>query len=61
MTLREFLEEKAEEIRAEAVEYAATHKVSMADALRDVRDGWSQGYCEGMEAMRTTDWDYGRE
>jgi len=60
-SLREYLEDSADEIEELAQQYAIDHKCSIEDARRDVRDEFVQGYCEGAEASRTTDWDYGRE
>lgn len=61
ITLQQHLADNHDAIMAEAREYAKSYNVSFAEALRDVKDEYTQGYCEGAEAARTTDWDLGRE
>jgi hypothetical protein len=56
-----YLESRDADIEADAKEYAKEFNVSMEEARRDVRDAYIQGYCEGEEARRTGDWDFGRE
>lgn len=58
---QDYLDAHEEQFEQEVREYAEFHKVSLAEARRDVRDEWCEGWCDGEAARRTTDWDYGRE
>jgi hypothetical protein len=61
ITLQQHLEQSRAAILEEAKLYAKSYKVTLAEAIRDVRDEYAQGYAEGAEAMRSGDWDYGQE
>ena len=45
----------------EAVEYATSYKCTAAIAVRDVMDEIYEGAADSAAALRTTDWDWGRE
>lgn len=61
ITVQQHIDDNWEEIQAAAREYAKSYGCSYADALRDVKDEYVQGYCEAAEAVRTDDSFYGRE
>lgn len=59
--LQQWLDSKAADIQEEAKEYAKTYNVSMERAVREVETEYIEGFYADMEALRSGDWDYGRE
>lgn len=59
--LREYLDSCEEEIEAQVPDYCRQYGVTEERARRELREELAEGWMDGAQAARTTDWDRGME